>query len=269
MLALVGDAAGIIPAVRDNELIAVLLIVVLGLAMGVGFICFLLVVHFWRTGRLTREVSARSSDYFYRTRKFPMPQFDLPCRWLAVRSTNPFLVQAALGLHNPSPCSWEEGVNAAHEQKLFVSPPVAGWILVMGSSLPEPCDDADRAYFLVLELSRKLGQVQFFSLNRVVNHHAWIQAEQGQILRAYVWAGKTLWNQGRMTRAELDLGLRCYDYEESVERIDFGRAAPTSVNTEKVPLLAGRWSFNPTAVDTRMLRETRGIAGQLARFRTL
>ena len=46
------------------------------------------------------------------------------------------------------------------------------------------------------ELSRKIGQVQFFSVNRAVNHHAWVQAEAGVIQRAYAWAGRTFWNQG-------------------------------------------------------------------------
>lgn len=267
ILALVGDAAGIVTAVRDNNLIAILLIVVLGLALGIGLVCFLLVVHFWRTGRLTHEHNARPTDSFRRTRRFQAPLVDPPSRWLAIRGGNPFLVQAALGLHNPSPCSWEEGLNAAHEHKLFISPPVAGWILVMGSILPEPCDDADKCFFFMLELSRKVGQVQFFSVNRIVNHHAWIWADRGQILRAYVWAGRTLWNQGKPTRAEIDLALKCFDYEEPVERIDFGQAAPTSINTEKVPLLAGRWSFNPSAIDPRLVKSTRGIAGQLFRSR--
>jgi hypothetical protein len=200
-----------------------------------------------------------------RERRLHTPIFNVPSRWLAVRSGNPQLVQAALGLNNPTPCSWEEGLTAAHEHKLFISPAIRGWVLVMGSNLPEPGDDVDRCFRFVMELSRKLGQVQFFSLNRAVNHHAWVQAEFGAVQRAYAWAGKTLWNQGAITRAELDLGLKCHAYGEGEERVDFGRPDPAALNTERLPLLASRWSLDPTSIDARVLRENQGITGQLSR----
>ena len=138
----------------------------------------------------------------------------------------------------------------------------------MGSNLPEPNEDVDRCFRFVLELSRKLGQVQFFGVNRAVNHHAWVQAEQGVIVRAYAWAGRTVWNQGSLTRAELDLGLKCFGYGEGEERIDFGRPDPAVMNTERVCLLAARWSLDPTTIDARMLRENPGITGQLSKSRT-
>src|SRR5947207_518256 len=62
-----------------------------------------------------------------------------PASWLVIKSRNLLAVQSALGLHNPKPCSWSEGV--AGEKKLFISPPVKGWILVIGSGLPEPSED--------------------------------------------------------------------------------------------------------------------------------
>src|SRR6185295_7557650 len=108
-----------------------------------------------------------------------------------------------LRLNNPTPCSWEEGLARAQGHKLFISPPVGGWILVMGSDLPDPGDDVDKCFRFILDLSRKLGHVQYFSANRVVDHHSWAQAEQGRVLRAYAWAGRTVWHQGKMTRAEI------------------------------------------------------------------
>ena len=53
-------------------------------------------------------------------------------------------------------------------------------------------------------LSRKLGHVQFFSANRVLNHHSWALLDQGEVFRAYAWAGETLGNQGPLTAAEKD-----------------------------------------------------------------
>ena len=262
---LLAEAVGGFPAMRDGDLIAALLLLLLGVALGIGVTCLLMVVHFLRKGRLVKRLPARKIDLQARERRLHAPIFNLPSRWLAIRSGNPQLVQAALGLNNPVPCSWEEGLTAAHEHKLFISPAIRGWVLVMGSSLPEPSDDVDKSFRFLMELSRKLGQVQFFSLNRAVNHHAWIKAEFGIVHRAYAWAGKTLWNQGPLSRAEIDLGLKCYGYGDGEERIDYGRPDPTALNTERLPLLASRWSLDPTSIDTRMLRENQGIAGQLSR----
>jgi hypothetical protein len=64
----------------------------------------------------------------------------------------------------------------------------------------------DKCFRFVLDLSRKLGHVQYYSIHRAVNHHAWVQAEHGVVQRAYAWSGRTLWNQGRVTRAEIELG---------------------------------------------------------------
>ena len=43
------------------------------------------------------------------------------------------------------------------------------------------------------------------------------------------------------------------------------RSDPAVVNTERVPLLASRWSLDPTSIDARMLKENQGISGQLSR----
>jgi hypothetical protein len=209
----------------------------------------------------------RHREFIQRERRFHSAVLSVPSRWLAIKSANPHLVQAALGLNNPTPCSWEEGLSIVHEHKLFISPPVGGWILVMGSNLPEVGEDVDKCFRFILDLSRKLGQVQFFSINRAVNHHAWAHADQGTVLRAYAWAGRTLWNQGKLTRAEIDLGLKCYHYGEGEDRIDFGNVDPAAVNTERVSLLASRWSLDPTSIDARLLKENQGIAGRLSRSR--
>jgi hypothetical protein len=267
MFGMVGDAAGNLHALRENSLIVALLILVLGFVLGIGFTCLLLVVHFSRKAQLALREPRWKHEGLPRERRF-QHIFPAPSRWLAIKSSHPHVVQAALGLHKPTPCSWEEGLTVAHEQKLFISPPLAGWILVMGSRLPEPADDVDRCFRFILELSRKLGHVQFFSTNRAVNHHAWVQAHYGQVQRAYAWAGKTLWNQGRVTQAEIDLRLKCFDYAEATPRIHFAHSDPAFLNTERVPLLAARWSVDPNAIDARMLKESQGIAGELARPRT-
>lgn len=267
-IGLLAEVSGSVSALRDNDLIATLLILVFGMALGIALICLLLVVYFLRTGRLATRRDSRRPESIPGSWKLPSSFYGTPCRWLAIRTTNMHWVQTALRLHNPAPCSWEEGLSAAHEQKLFIAPPVAGWILVFGSNLPDPAEDVDRCFHFIANLSRKLGEVQFFSFNRVVSHHAWVHADQGHVQRAYAWAGRTLWNQGRLSRAEQELRLRCFDYGESAERIYFAHGSPAILNTERVPLLASRWSIDPTAINARMLRESHGIAGEMSRSKT-
>lgn len=131
-----------------------------------------------------------------------------------------------------------------------------------GSGLPDPSEDVDACFRFLLDLSRKLGHVQFFRVVRLPGHHAWAQVEAGRVVQAYAWAGRTLWNQGIKTRAELDLGLKCFPYLESPPRPLGGRSDIITANTEKVPLLAARWSLDPATVDERLFEQACGIAGE-------
>jgi hypothetical protein len=162
-------------------------------------------------------------------------------------------------MHNPKPCSWIQGL--AGDEKLFIAPPVKGWVLVMGSGLPDPSDDVDATFRFLLQLSRRLGQVQFFSASRVLHYHAWVKADSGRITRAYAWAGRTLWTQGPPTPAEKELCLKCFDYFETSDP-HFGHPDPSSLNVDKLPLLAARWSIDPGRIDSHFLQMERGIAGE-------
>jgi len=196
--------------------------------------------------------------------QFQSSMFEFPCRWLAVRSNDPQEVQNALNLTNATSCSWEEGLAEARERKLFISPPIGEWILVMGSGLPEPAEDVDQCFRFLAGLSRKLGHVQFFSANRVLLHHAWAQIETGRVIRAYAWAGQTQWNQGKKTSGEIQLRLKCFDYCESAGKASYDHNEAFSNNTEKVPLLAAKWSVDPTAIEEKHFKAGHGIAGELS-----
>jgi hypothetical protein len=182
-----------------------------------------------------------------------------PGCWLAIKSRSVSAVQAAFGLHNAKRCSCLQGLSG--EEKLFIAPPVRGWIVVTGSGLPEPSDDVDSCFRFVLDLSRRLGHVQFFSVSRVLQHHAWVQADKGRVVRAYAWAGRTLWQQGRRTPAERELDLKCFDYTEAATRDGFGSSDSIALNVDKLPLLAARWSLDPARIDERFLEHATGVAG--------
>jgi hypothetical protein len=190
--------------------------------------------------------------------------FEQACRWMCIKSTNVEAVQLALHLHNPVPCSWCEGLSRLSEHKLFVSPPIRGWILVVGPGLPDPSADVDRCFLFLQELSRVFNQLQFFSVDRALNHHAWMRVDGGRFRRAYAWAGETLWNQGKPTAAEAELGLRCFEYGETA--FEHSTATPEGVtpNSERIMALAARWSFDPSAVTERASHAGLGVAGDLA-----
>ncbi len=234
-------------------LLALFLIAVL-----TGSTIVLLVLHWRRNRQLTakrqpvREYKLLSPSLFPNLIK-------RPTTWLAVRSRNVHAVQAALGLNNAQPCTWLEGLSG--EEKLFIAPPLKGWVLIIGSGLPDPADDVDACFRFLTGLSHKLGQVQFFKANRVLGHHAWVRVEAGRVVRGYAWAGKALWNQGTPTRAEMEYGMKCFQYFDSPDQA-FDGFDTASTNVEKVSLLAARWSLDPAAVDEHLFEHVYGIAGE-------
>jgi hypothetical protein len=254
----------------SGDLIPYLLLSLLGTVLMAGIFCVMLVLHWTRSRKVERRQSRDrgvKSATLEVARAFRALVFEPPRTWLAIRGHDPQTVQRALGLHNPKPCSWEGGLSHVHDHKLFISPPVSGWVLVVGHGLPDPADDVDECYRFVVNLSRRVGQVQFYGVHRVVNHHCWVKAEHGSILRAYAWAGRTLWNQGDLTAAEADLGLHCFDYCEG-EISGIAASESCRSNTDKVLLLAARWSVDPTAIDAGNVAESLGITGELLPSRT-
>jgi hypothetical protein len=251
-----------------SQLTVGLMILWLSTVVAMALILSLLLVGYVKRSRLANSIETKGDTDFRTSTQYLSSVFDTACRWIAVKSTNLEAVQSALHLHNPTPCSWGEGVSRLTQHNLFISPPVQGWILVVGQGLPDPTDDVDECYKLIGKLSRELGQLQFFSVNRVVNHHAWVRAENGRITRGYAWDGRTLWNQGKLTAAERELGMKCFDYWEDPEYVEAGSGESHHANADKVSFLAARWSIDPTSIDESMLSMGQGIAGYLHHSRS-
>lgn len=239
-----------------------MMLLLASIILGAFFACL---AGYW----VRRKQEAQSIDSFRLRNRDPFDRsanflFDRPNRWLAIKTTDLAKVQDALGLCNPIPCSVSEGLGKVGDRKLFVSPPIDGWILVVGQGLPDPSDDIDDFYRFIMRLSRNLGAVQFFCSNRALNHHAWVRAENNKIFRAYAWAGETLWNEGEMTAAERELGLRCFDYAEQPSVFPFSAREAHFANAEKVPLLAARWSLDPSAIAQIGYNPHSGISGDFS-----
>jgi hypothetical protein len=246
---------------HTNEVTAGLLLLSLLGVFVVSLLSLAAMVCLRRAHSSDRSVGRRAEEGYNARPRYCPSVFDHPCRWMVVKGSNMGSVQAALGLHNPIPCSWGEGLSNLADRKLFVSPPVKGWILVIGHGLPDPADDVDACFHFLMKISRALGHVQFFSVNRPLNHHAWVRIESGQVRRAYAWAGETQWNQAEPTQAEIDLGMKCYAYGEQPSGL--ASADEHGANADKLTFLAARWSFDPTAIDEEALRAGVGVAGRL------
>jgi len=237
-----------------------LLLLLLSVALGIGLTILALFV---RRPRCRPRAEPRTPGLYQACLLAPSCALYRPGCWVAVRSCNLRAVQSALHLHNPKPCSWLRGLTG--QEELFIAPPIKGWVLVMGSGLPDPSDDVDICFRFVLDVSRKLGQVQLFSVSQALYHHAWVKADSGKVLRAYAWAGRTLWQQGARTPAETELDLKCFDYTESAGQDALDQPDAPSTNVEKVPLLAARWSLDPARIDKRLFETAPGIAGEPSR----
>ncbi|HTH49610.1 MAG TPA: hypothetical protein VMB21_19000 [Candidatus Limnocylindria bacterium] len=187
-------------------------------------------------------------------RRRPVP-FPMPSRWIAIRTTNTTMVRETLGVANRPLLPWADALAHGRVREMFVSLPVDGWTLVIGAGVPDPAQDVDAAYRFLTRVSLALGELHFYSADRVLNFHTWARLDDGRVTRAYGWAGETLWNEGRMTLEEKLLGLRCRDYAEEPEPMHYGDIPPELHNTERVILLARRWSIDPVVASEILIQQ--------------
>jgi hypothetical protein len=255
------------PGVQGEDIVAYLLLLLLAAVIVLGAVCFLLILHFVaqrrreNAGELRAEASP-STPIAWRNSGVLL----VPARWMAVRALTVREVRKALELSNATPCSIEDGLAGNHQQALFLAPPVNGWVLITGPGVPDPGLDVDEVYHLLRALSIRLGAAQFFSFNRALGHHGWAWARGGGIVRAFAWAGRTVWNEGEMTAAERTFRMRCPDYEDPPPRSALAREAILA-NVDKVPLLAARWSIDPVSVH-QQLPHAIGVTGEFTRIRS-
>jgi hypothetical protein len=243
------------------DAVPIALLLLFGTALGIGGTVVWLAIRWHRrSASLPRLHRCRAAGGDGPESRRSRPFIKRPTNWLAIRSRDPAQVLEALSLSDPTPCSWSDGM--VGENRLFIAPPVRGWVLVVGTAVPDPADDVDVCFRFLRELSRKLGHVQFFCADRVLHHHAWARVEAGRVTRAYAWAGTTLWNQGVKTSAESALDLKTFGYGEEVAPGRWGTGEFLAANVEKVPHLAARWSLDPAEIAERMPPHARGIAGR-------
>ncbi|MCI9336815.1 MAG: hypothetical protein HFH93_04600 [Lachnospiraceae bacterium] len=138
----------------------------------------------------------------------PIP-FGYKTSWLCVKAQDSLDALRVLGLKNPQEANWESGIQALEQGKVFVSPVISGYILVIGyegnqiGTLPEDPRE-------LCELGKLFPQVQYYASHRVAEYAAWAKFEEGELIRAYAWCGdqgEVLINEGIVTPQEEQIGM--------------------------------------------------------------
>ncbi len=253
---------GVLSSIPSQSATDSIALIMLGLFLGILLIAS---GYYLATGRNLSKVHSDQSEHTqHSTVENLIPNnLNSPEQWLAIRSGNVAAIQETLGLSNPQRCTWKDGFAISGVERLFISPPVNGWILVVGPALPAPEEDVDFCFHFISHISKRLGHVQFFSVNSALNHHCWVRAHTGRIERAYAWCGETQWNQGPVTPEESVIGMECHQYGISIEDLDPKQITQLSNNTLNIPQLAARWSINPDALSPEIFTKSSGITGEL------
>jgi hypothetical protein len=134
-------------------------------------------VHAWREARRQQHLAAyapsRAAGFGYKT------------EWLAVRHEDVEAVISALGLEGVRSASWAEGTWAMGDGRIFVTPPMRGFVLVAGSVLGLSVKDGLSR--IPKGLSAALDtEVLGFVSHRHVDVYGWARAMRGLVERMYL-----------------------------------------------------------------------------------
>jgi hypothetical protein len=240
--------------------LAICLLILFGIVVVIAVVLAIVCRRHLRTmRRANRQLDPLAPLVGARRRPLALP---LPPRWLAIRGINTVFIREALGADHTPGLAWSDALARARERTCFVSPPLDGWTLVIGGGIPDPAADIDVLFRFLTGLSRMVGEVHFYSTDRILNFHAWACLRDGRATRAYAWAGETLWNEGRLTLDERLLGLSCRDYGEEPESVRYGTVSAEQHNSERVVLLARRWSLDPVVASELLLQGESAAAGE-------
>ena len=194
--------------------------------------------------------------------------FGYKMMWLAIRSDSTATVVEALNLREVKPANWGTGIEHCYDysQDVFVTPPIDGWVLVVGTSLPGTGDAraVDRATPFLTNLAKQFSEVQYYGTHRVVGFLAWAKFVAGRQVRAYAFLGEqghTIWNSGDLTDIERTLPIVLP--HETVSEAFWEQDEVFYANEDTVLDIAGKWSINPMMLEEQYSMLSTGVLGAL------
>lgn len=132
----------------------------------------------------------------------PQP-FGFKTGWLAIKGETPQSVIEDLQLKDTETANWKSGMEVAYytDHKVFVSPEVDGYVLVIGL--------LDLSLKQIEEIAKKFQEVQYFLSHRIVDVYSWTKFQKGKLIRHYYFIGESgeVSSQGAFTQQEQELGL--------------------------------------------------------------
>jgi hypothetical protein len=195
--------------------------------------------------------------------------FGYKCVWVTVKAQSSEEVANFLGLRNQRNANWKNGIDKAYGNEIFISPPIDGFIFIVGTSLPTADSDLNikKAKALIDKLSLRYQTADFFVTHRVVDLHGWMKSQKGETVRAYVYLGESGDNlivEGKELEIEKQLNLvNTFSSEAKLDNY-FSKPGLTFPDEGLVMKIAEKWSVNPSTLGQRKdLKEGLGITGRL------
>jgi hypothetical protein len=256
------------------------------LSIGIAAIACLLL---WMLKPL--KISDAAAEKFSSVPDMPV-NFGYKCSWLSVRTFDQKGLGLALSFKNLQPINWKEGVDKGYDyidtkkldmalssknfkkavdkavsSKIFISPPIDGWMLAICGKIPLVDHSSEDIFIkdlksILIKLSSELGEAQYFASNRVSSYYCWCCAKNGRINRLYYYSDGTMLCEGEPIGLEKELKLlkpSDLDPENDVDLDDESIAWP---DEELVLKIAGSWSINPaTLSDRKDLQPSAGLYG--------
>jgi len=112
--------------------------------------------------------------------------------WIAVKSCDAAKVAGVLGLNSPQTVNLQRGISSLYDRRLnhraiLITPPINGWVIIAGQALPQPLGGgfADKCTPLVMSLSKKFGEAQYFLSFQPLDFFAWAKASNGDLQRMF------------------------------------------------------------------------------------
>lgn len=217
----------------------------------------------------SRYQNDRLGAELLQTPDLPLP-FGKNTGWIAVKAGSTRKVANVIGLSKRETANWRSGLEAVQNpvlgaNKVFVSPPLDGWIFIVGSAIPFPgaAKHADQCTPLLTGLGNKFPEVQYYFADEELGFFAWARLKNGKIGRAFAWGDEgIIWNRGRATPEERALGLRPLE-PQTAKLEDRASAIQRLVypSEDHVHRLAGAWSINPMDIKFMETSEGVGIVG--------
>ena len=194
--------------------------------------------------------------------------FGYKCTWLAVKTSDSKKLTDLLHIKKITPCNWKYGIEGAYNKSIFVTPPVDGWILVCGNSLPAGDSDngIDEIKEILKTLSKEFKEAQYFCTHRVVEFHCWMKAIDGNVIRVYSFLGESGENicvEGKASDFEKKYKLINTFSKEAQDSNYYERTDLIQPNESFLMEVAGNWSINPAELDKRGdLPKSLGLIGK-------